>query len=63
MQKFVDTGISMELIFDQNKENFSAKDLYNAIHYAHEKGIKTIYYIRSVKQKENSEETCVACAG
>ena len=63
MQKFVDTGISMELIFDQNKENFSAKDLYNAIHYAHEKGIKTIYYIRSVKQKENSEEACVACAG
>lgn len=63
MQKFVDTGISMELIFDQNKDNFSAKDLYNAIHYAHEKGIKTIYYIRSVKQKENSEEACVACAG
>lgn len=63
MQKFVDTGISMELIFDQNKENFSAKDLYNAIHYAHEKGIKTIYYIRSVKQKESSEEACVACAG
>ena len=63
MQKFVDTGISMELIFDQNKENFSAKDLYNAIHYAHEKGIKTIYYIRSVKQKENAEESCVACAG
>lgn len=63
MQKFVDTGISMELIFDQNKPNFSAKDLYDAIHYAYQKGIKTIYYIRSVKQKENSEETCVACAG
>jgi ribonucleoside-diphosphate reductase alpha chain len=63
MQKFVDTGISMELIFDQNKENFSAKDLYDAIHYAHKKGIKTIYYIRSVKQKENPDDACVGCAG
>lgn len=63
MQKFTDTGISMELIFDQNKEGFKAKDLYDAIHYAHSKGIKAIYYIRSVKQKESSEEACVACAG
>lgn len=63
MQKFVDTGISMELIFDQNKPDFKAKDLYDAIHYAHSKGIKAIYYIRSVKQKEQPEEACVACAG
>lgn len=63
MQKFVDTGISMELIFDQNKPDFKAKDLYDAIHYAHAKGIKAIYYIRSVKQKEQQEEACVACAG
>jgi len=63
MQKFVDTGISMELIFDQNKEGFSAKDLYDAIHYAFNKKIKTIYYIRSVKQKEQQDEGCVACSG
>ena len=63
MQKFVDTGISMELIFDQNKEGFSAKDLYDAIHYAHSKKLKTIYYIRSVKQKEQPDESCVACSG
>jgi len=63
MQKFVDTGISMELIFDQNKEGFSAKDLYDAIHYAFKKKIKTIYYIRSVKQKEQQDEGCVACSG
>lgn len=63
MQKFVDTGISMELIFDQNKPDFKAKDLYDAIHYAHAKGIKAIYYIRSVKQKEQQDEACVACAG
>jgi ribonucleoside-diphosphate reductase alpha chain len=63
MQKFTDTGISMELIFDQNKPDFKAKDLYDAIHYAHSKKLKTIYYIRSVKQKEQGEEACVACAG
>ncbi|MDV7397746.1 hypothetical protein RZS08_40475, partial [Arthrospira platensis SPKY1] len=40
MQKFTDTGISMELIFDQNKEGFKAKDLYDAIHHAHAKGLK-----------------------
>jgi ribonucleotide reductase alpha subunit len=53
----------MELIFDQNKEGFKAKDLYDAIHYAHKKKLKAIYYIRSIKQKENQEEDCVACSG
>lgn len=67
IQKFTDTGISMELIFDHRNENFKAKDLYDAIHYAHEKGIKAIYYIRSIKKnatlETKPEENCVACAG
>ncbi len=69
LQKFIDTGCSMELIFDQRKEGFNAKDLYDAIHYAHSKGIKAIYYIRAIKKNatnENlvkAEEDCVACAG
>lgn len=63
MQKFTDTGISMEWLLDQNKPDFKAKDLYDAIHYAHEKELKSIYYIRSIKQKEQSDEDCVACAG
>jgi ribonucleoside-diphosphate reductase alpha chain len=67
MQKFTDTGISMELMFDQNVEGFSAKDLYDAIHHAHQKKIKTIYYIRSIKKNETigakEEEACVACSG
>ena len=62
-QKWVDTGISMEWVFDQTKEGFKAKDLYDAIHYAHQKGLKSIYYIRSIKQKDNAEESCVACSG
>jgi ribonucleotide reductase alpha subunit len=56
----------MELIFDQNNPSFSAKTLYDAIHYAHSKGIKAIYYIRTIKKNstlEAKEEACVACAG
>ena len=69
LQKFIDTGCSMELIFDQRKENFNAKELYDAIHYAHSKGIKAIYYIRAIKKNATvdsaikAEENCVSCAG
>lgn len=68
LQKFIDTGASMELIFDQRKESFNAKELYDAIHYAHEKGIKAIYYIRTIKKNATTDEVkaeadCVACAG
>lgn len=69
LQKFIDTGASMELIFDQRKPDFKAKDLYDAIHYAHRKGIKAIYYIRTIKKNATidapikGEEDCVACAG
>lgn len=65
-QKFVDTGISMELILDQNREDFKAKDLYDAIHYARDKGIKTVYYIRTIKKNASlaaKESACVACEG
>lgn len=60
-QKWVDTGISMELMLDQNKPNFKAKDLYDAIRYAWKKKIKAIYYIRSVKEKV--DDACVGCSG
>jgi len=60
-QKWVDTGISMEWIFDQNKEGFSALDLYEAIVYAWKKKIKAIYYVRSIKERH--EDACVSCSG
>lgn len=67
LQKFIDTGCSMELIFDQRRENFNAKELYDAIHYAHKKGIKAIYYVRAIKKNATvvsaAEENCLACAG
>lgn len=69
LQKFIDTGCSMELIFDQRRDDFNAKELYDAIHYAHSKGIKAIYYIRTIKKNASvdatmkTEEDCIACAG
>jgi ribonucleoside-diphosphate reductase alpha chain len=68
LQKFIDTGCSMELIFDQRKDDFNAKELYDAIHYAHANGLKAIYYIRAIKKNatvdaQRAEEDCVACAG
>jgi ribonucleoside-diphosphate reductase alpha chain len=68
LQKFIDTGCSMELIFDQRKDDFNAKDLYDAIHYAHANDVKAIYYIRTIKKNatidaQKPEEDCQACAG
>lgn len=65
-QKFTDTGVSMEFLLDQNDENFSAKTLYDGLHYAHQKKIKATYYIRTIKKNEQleaKEDACVACAG
>ena len=70
IQKFTDAGISAEYLFDQNKEDFSAKDLYELINTAWKEGNKTIYYIRSIKKGETvedllgiKEESCEGCAG
>lgn len=66
IQAFTDTGISMELLFDQNNPEFKARNLYDAIHYAHCKDLKSIYYIRTIKKNsslEVKEDDCVACSG
>lgn len=60
LQKFNDTGLSMELIFDMNKEDFTAKTVYDAIIHAWEQKLKTIYYIRSETVQPS---VCVACSG
>jgi len=64
-QKHIDTGISMELIFDHNDPSFTAKTVYDAFHYAHQKKIKAIYYIRHIKKNatlEAKEAACESCA-
>ena len=69
LQKFVDTGISAEYLFDLNKEGFTARDLYDLIITAWKEKTKAIYYIRSIKKGENidvitgGESACVGCAG
>jgi ribonucleotide reductase alpha subunit len=69
IQKFVDTGISAEYIFDQNDPNFSARSLFDLIVNAWKNKTKAIYYIRSIKKGETidhitgGESVCVGCAG
>jgi ribonucleoside-diphosphate reductase alpha chain len=65
IQKWVDSGISMELLFNLNL-GIRAKDIFETVMYAWEKGIKTIYYVRTI-QKDSQEmvskkEECIACA-
>lgn len=70
MQKFVDTGISAEYLFDQNKEGFKAKDLYDMLISSWKSGCKAVYYVRSIKKGESVEDllgitegACAGCAG
>ncbi|BFM41179.1 ribonucleoside-diphosphate reductase subunit alpha [Synechocystis sp. LKSZ1] len=73
MQQWIDTGISMELLFNLNQgvyfpddpeRSLNAKDIFETLVLAWESGCKAIYYIRTV-QKDNFKEAdadCVACA-
>jgi len=70
MQKFVDTGISAEYLLDQNKEDFSAKSLYNVLTESWKNGCKAVYYIRSIKKGSSiddllgiKEGACAGCDG
>jgi ribonucleoside-diphosphate reductase alpha chain len=64
IQKWTDTGISYELIFNLNMENISAKYIFESLIDAWEKKIKTIYYIRTIQKDGSSLEKteCVSCA-
>jgi ribonucleoside-diphosphate reductase alpha chain len=73
MQEWIDTGISMELLFNLNEGVYypaepnralTAKDIFDTLIMAWESGCKAIYYIRTV-QKDNfkeSDESCSSCA-
>jgi ribonucleoside-diphosphate reductase alpha chain len=72
MQKWVDTGISMELTYNLNQgvywadkpeKSITAKDVFETELTAWKKGCKSIYYTRTIQKdsfKESSE--CVSCA-
>ncbi|MGI0484258.1 ribonucleoside-diphosphate reductase subunit alpha [Pantanalinema rosaneae CENA516] len=73
MQQWIDTGISMELLFNLNAGVYfpdeldrclTAKDIFATLILAWKLGCKAIYYIRTV-QKDSFKEAndgCVACA-
>lgn len=66
IQKWVDTGISMELVFNLNSPNVNAKHIFDCLISAWKKGCKSIYYIRTITKtsatERNSEDACVTCA-
>lgn len=70
MQRWIDTGISMELMFNLNEDAYGfnqtikARDIFDTLLYAWERGCKAVYYIRTV-QKDNYKEggnECASCA-
>ena len=73
MQQWIDTGISMELLFNLNQgvyfpeepERFlKAKDIFETLIMAWQEGCKAVYYIRTVQKDDfkESSEGCAACA-
>ncbi|MEL7038812.1 MAG: ribonucleoside-diphosphate reductase subunit alpha [Cyanobacteria bacterium J06592_8] len=73
IQKWIDTGISMELIFNLNQgiyfpeepeRSIKAKDIFDTLVLAWQEGCKAIYYIRTVQRDsfKETDDTCTACA-
>jgi ribonucleoside-diphosphate reductase alpha chain len=74
MQQWIDTGISMELIFnlnegvyypDEPERSITAKEIFDTLILAWKSECKAIYYIRTVQRddfKESTKEGCTACA-
>lgn len=73
IQQWIDTGISMELMFnlnagiyypDQPERSINAKDIYETLVLAWQEGCKAVYYIRSVQKDDFKEgnEGCTSCA-
>lgn len=73
IQQWIDTGISMELIFnlnqgvyypDQPDKALKAKDIFETLIMAWQEGCKAIYYIRTVQKDDfkDSPDQCTSCA-
>ena len=73
MQKWIDTGISMELLFNLNQgvyfpeepeRTLKAKDIFDTLVLSWELGCKAVYYIRTVQKDDfkESTEVCSSCA-
>jgi len=64
INKWIDTGISIELMYNLNR-NIRAIDMYKTIIGAWKKNIKTLYYTRTIQKDGSSleKQECVSCAG
>lgn len=69
IQQWIDTGISMELLFNLNDNIYSekaitAKDVYDVLIRAWKQQCKAVYYIRVVQKDDfkSNENVCVSCA-
>jgi ribonucleoside-diphosphate reductase alpha chain len=60
IQKWTDTGISMELLVDLNNPEVNAKYFRDMILHAWKQGCKAIYYIRFL-QRTVEEHGCTSC--
>lgn len=63
--KWTTQGVSMELIFDLNK-NIKARDIYDTLMTAWKEGCKSVYYIRTIQKSTNimnEKEECESCSG
>ena len=63
--KWITQGVSMELLFDLNKE-IKAKDIYDTMLLAWKEGCKSIYYIRTIQKNTNimqDKKECESCSG
>lgn len=65
IQKWTDTGISMELLFNLNNPEVTAKHIYDVMLLAWKSGCKTVYYVRTIQKDGNisDKDECVSCAG
>ena len=69
IQKWIDTGLSTELLFNFNEHAYgldyvtTAKDLNDVYLQAWREGLKTLYYVRSIWQDKVTEKNeCQSCA-
>lgn len=63
-QKYLDMSQSLNFI---NRPNYSLKDVYDIHKYAHERGIKTLYYFytqahANVEKEGDKWDNCISCA-
>lgn len=63
IQKWIDTGLSMELVFDLNKEEVDAKYIFDRQIKAWKQEAKSIYYVRSIDKQKDPDKECTSCAG